>query len=59
MGSLKGPDRICVRLGVQLGLFHKVVGREGRPIDAAELAESTGAEKLLIGKCSSSKTSGA
>lgn len=46
--AFSGPDRVCVRFGVQLRLFHAVAGREGRPISAAELAESSGAEELFI-----------
>ncbi len=52
---MKGPDRVCVRLAVQLRLFHALAGNDGRPVSAAELAETSGAEKLLIGKFSSSK----
>ena len=54
---MKGPDRVCVRLAVQLRLFHALAGNDGRLVSAAELSETSGAEKLLIGKFSSSEAS--
>ena len=49
---VKGPDRVCVRLAIQLGIFHTVAKRNGLPINATELAAACGAEVLFIGKMS-------
>ena len=41
---------MCVRLAIQLGIFHNLKGRNGLPISAGELATACGAEELFIGK---------
>ena len=46
----KGPDRVCVRLAIQLGIFHTLTKRNGLPIDATDLAATCGAEVLFIGE---------
>lgn len=39
----------CIRLAVDLGIFHILVERSSRPIGSADLATQCGAEELLIG----------
>lgn len=39
----------AIRVAVDLGIFHKLVAKQGAPISAAELAEECKAEELLIG----------
>ncbi|MCJ1346646.1 hypothetical protein MMC31_004864 [Peltigera leucophlebia] len=43
-----GPQNTCLRLGVDLRLFHVLVEHEGLPVSASQLAESSQAEFLLI-----------
>ena len=50
LSVLKGPDRVCVRLAIQLGIFHTLTKRNGLPIDAADLAASCAAEVPFIGE---------
>lgn len=40
----------CIRLAVDLGIFHILVERGSRPIGSADLATQCGAEELLIGR---------
>ena len=47
---IKGPDRLCVRLAINLRIFHLLAAREARPISAEELASLCGAEHLFIGQ---------
>lgn len=49
---LKGPDRVCVRLAITLGIFHTLNKRNGLPIDATDLAATCDAEVLFIGESS-------
>ncbi|KAA6411723.1 MAG: hypothetical protein FRX48_05004 [Lasallia pustulata] len=43
-----GSHRMALRLGIDLGLFHILVEQNGKPVSAAELAERSRAELLLI-----------
>ena len=45
-----GPQRLCLRLGIDLRLFSILAERDGLPISAAELASASGAEHLFIGQ---------
>lgn len=40
---------MCLRLGVDLRIFHVLVEHDGVPLSASQLAELTKAELLLIG----------
>lgn len=40
----------CIRLAVDLGIFHILVERGSRPIGSADLATLCGAQELLIGR---------
>lgn len=42
---------MCLRLGVDLRIFHILVQHDGVPVSASQLAELTKAESLLIGTC--------
>ena len=39
---------MCLRLGIELKIFHVLVERGSEPISATDLAEACGAELLLI-----------
>jgi hypothetical protein len=40
---------LCVRLGVDLRLFHILVSHDGTPVSAAVLAQTTGADAVFLG----------
>ena len=42
-------QRMSLRVGVDLCLFHILIEKDGSPISAAELADRCKAELLLIG----------
>ena len=44
-----GSQRMSLRVGVDLCLFHILIEEDGNPISAAELADRCKAELLLIG----------
>ncbi|TVY78546.1 O-methyltransferase lepI [Lachnellula suecica] len=43
-----GPQRMSLRVGIDLRLFHLLVESNGKPLSAAELAEKSNAEELLV-----------
>ena len=47
---VKGPDRVCVRLAIQLGIFSTLTKRNGLPINASDLAAACGTEVMFLGK---------
>lgn len=40
---------MCLRLGIDLRLFHFLVEHDGVPVSALQLAEQSQAEVLLVG----------
>ena len=53
-GFWKEPDRVCVPTVVGLRLYHTLASKEWRSVGTVELAETSGVEKLLVGKPPSS-----
>lgn len=45
---------MCVRIAVDLNIFNTISENKGMPTTAAEIAEKSGALKLLVGTESSS-----
>ncbi|CAD6579776.1 MAG: hypothetical protein ASARMPRED_009245 [Alectoria sarmentosa] len=43
-----GSQRMSLRLGVDLGIFHILVDNNGKPVSATEIAAQSKAEELLI-----------
>jgi len=41
---------MCILMAIESGVLQKIVDRNGSPIDALDLAEETGTDRLLIGK---------
>ena len=46
-----GSQRMALRVGIDLRLFHILVEENGNPISAVELAQRCEAETLLISTC--------